>query len=122
MAEGSSYTYTCNGNGQPAKYVRMRLTQDSPQWLQLFEFEVNKGEELGGAIPVASPTTPGCRRCMRPHGFHPLYRYRCGYVEYQLGSMGRRSMRITVLFQGRNPKREKPAAEIQTDGEWVNVL
>lgn len=121
VAEGSSYTYTCNGNGQPAKYVRMRLTQDSSQWLQLFEFEVNKGEELGGAIPVAV-TNDGqdagvvCDRTVST----TFTATDAGYVEYQL-IHGQKVDEITVLFQGTESEAEKPAVEIQTDGEWVKV-
>lgn len=99
----------------------MRLTQDSSQWLQLFEFEVNKGEELGGAIPVAV-TNDGqdagvvCDRTVST----TFTATDAGYVEYQL-IHGQKVDEITVLFQGTESEAEKPAVEIQTDGEWVKV-
>ena len=91
------------------------------QWLQLFEFEVNKGEELGGAIPVAV-TNDGqdagvvCDRTVSTTFTAPD----AGYVEYQL-IHGQKVDEITVLFQGTESEAEKPAVEIQTDGEWVKV-
>lgn len=114
--------YSCNGNGQPAKYVRMRLTESSTQWLQLYEFEVNKGEVLGGAIPVAVTNDGKDAGVVCDRNVSTSFTATdAGYVEYKL-IHGQKVDEISVLFQAEEAATgANPTVEILAGDEWVKV-
>src|SRR5699024_4494730 len=52
--ESHNYRYTCNGEGQEAQYVRLRITSiNANAWLRIYEVEVNKTTNEQMAQPVA---------------------------------------------------------------------
>ena len=52
--ESHNYRYTCNGEGQEAQYVRLRITSiNANAWLRIYEVEVNKTTNEQLAQPVA---------------------------------------------------------------------
>ena len=52
--ESHNYRYTCNGEGQEAQYVRLRITSiNANAWLRIYEVEVNKTTNEQLAQPIA---------------------------------------------------------------------
>ena len=52
--ESHNYRYTCDGEGQEAQYVRLRITSiNANAWLRIYEVEVNKTTNEQLAQPVA---------------------------------------------------------------------
>lgn len=119
IANGNAYT--CNGNGQAAKYVRMRLTASSGNWLQFYEFEVNKGEPMGGAIPIAISSDGQDASAVCDRNVSTVFiGHGAGSVEYKLVH-GQKVKKISVLFQAASTATEAPAVEILSNGEWVKI-
>ncbi|MFR9255849.1 MAG: discoidin domain-containing protein [Merdibacter sp.] len=52
--ESHNYRYTCDGEGQEAQYVRLRITSiNANAWLRIYEVEVNKTTNEQLAQPIA---------------------------------------------------------------------
>lgn len=112
--------YETTGNGQPAKYVRMRLTQSASNWLQFFEFEVNKGEPEGGEIPLAATESGADASAVCDRDIGTSYTARsAGHVDYKL-LQGLKVNQLRVLFQP-GAAGEAPAVSVKSNGEWQQV-
>lgn len=112
--------YETNGNGQPAKYVRMRLTASASNWLQFFEFEVNKGEPEGGEIPLAATESGADASAVCDRDIGTSYTARsAGHVDYKL-LQGLKVNQLRVLFQP-GAAGEAPTVSVKSNGEWQQV-
>ncbi|WP_195985628.1 beta-N-acetylglucosaminidase domain-containing protein [Clostridium sp. D33t1_170424_F3] len=112
--------YETSGNGQPAKYVRIRLTQSASNWLQLFEFEVNKDEPENVEIPLAVTESGADASAVCDRDIGTSYTARsAGHVDYRL-LLGLKVNQLRVLFQP-GAEGEAPAVSVKSNGEWQQV-